>query len=536
MRICFASLFTFDQRESVWISFVITKTYMQILKKYWNEKPLTVILLAAIFFRLIAVIFSKGFGMHDDHFLVIEAAQSWVDGMDYNNWLPGSKGNTGPTGHSFFYVGLHYLLLSFIDFIGINDPQFKMFIVRFLHAVFSLLTVILGYKITAKLYDKNSAKTVGLLLAILWFMPFLSVRNLVEVTCIPFVLYGIWILISYKTNKIIFFSLFAGFVLGLAFSIRYQTIIFTGGVGLALLIQKKWKEAIGLGVGFAISVFLIQGIIDIFIWGYPFAELNEYIRYNVENAYNYNIIAWYSYLLLILGILIPPVSFFLFYGFLRTWKKHFLIFLPTILFLVFHSYFPNKQERFILPIIPFIIILGIIGWNKFVEKSKFWNRNKKLLKACWIFFWTINLILLPVISTMYSKKARVESMVYLSKYENIKYILLEDTNNDNAKICPRFYLNQWSGEYRVTQQISLKVYPEKIWTEKNSAPGFVLFFEEKNINNRVNSIKTVLPNIEYEATIEPGFVDNIMHWLNPINANQIIYIYRNTDIYTNKLP
>ena len=24
--------------------------------------------------------------MHDDHFLVIEAAQSWVDGYDYKGW------------------------------------------------------------------------------------------------------------------------------------------------------------------------------------------------------------------------------------------------------------------------------------------------------------------------------------------------------------------------------------------------------------------------------------------------------------------
>ena len=136
---------------------------------------------------------------------------------------------------------------------------------------------------------------------------------------------------------------------------------------------------------------------------------------------------------------------------------------------------------------------------------------------------------------MYSKKARVESMVYLSKYKNIKYILLEDTNNDNAKICPKFYLNQWSSEYWVTQQISLKVYHEITWIGKNTTPGFVLFFEGKNINNRVNSIKTVLPNLEYETTIEPGFVDDIMHWLNPINANQIIFIYRNTDVYPNKL-
>src|ERR1041384_3880885 len=102
------------------------------LRKYWQEKPLVCIMIAAAFFRLLAVIFSKGFGMHDDHFLVIEAAQSWVDHFDYNDWLPPRA--TQPSGHSLFYVGLHYFLFKGLQAIGIFDPQIKMYIVRFLHA------------------------------------------------------------------------------------------------------------------------------------------------------------------------------------------------------------------------------------------------------------------------------------------------------------------------------------------------------------------------------------------------------------------
>ena len=54
------------------------------------------IIFSAIAIRLIAVIFSQGYGMHDDHFLIIEASSSWVAGYDYNNWLPWTEGNTGP--------------------------------------------------------------------------------------------------------------------------------------------------------------------------------------------------------------------------------------------------------------------------------------------------------------------------------------------------------------------------------------------------------------------------------------------------------
>jgi len=423
------------------------------IEELWKNNPIKLIMWLTVITRLVAAIFSKGFGMHDDHFLIIEAAQSWVDGYDYNNWLPGSTTDAVPSGHSFFYVGIHYLILLFLKSIGILDPQTKMFVIRILHGAFSLITVYFGYKITIKLSDKKTAASTGLLLAVFWFMPFLSVRNLVEVVCIPILIYGIWIIVKHLDNKkAIKYYLLSGIIVGLAFSVRFQTIIFAGGIGLALLLKLRWKEAILYGLGFFFSAALVQGGIDYFIWGRPFAELGEYVGYNLENATTYITGSWYNYILLILGLLIPPVSFFIFFGFFRTWKKHLIIFLPAFIFLVFHSVFPNKQERFILPIVPFIIILGMVGWQDFVLKSSFWKLRKKLLHSFWIFFWVINLSLLPVISTMYSKKARVESMTYLSKYDNVTAVLLENSNKNYVKMCPRYYIGQWISEYGVTNE------------------------------------------------------------------------------------
>ena len=96
------------------------------------------ILIAALIIRLIAAIFSQGYGMHDDHFLIVEAASSWVDGYDYNNWLPWSPGNTGvPHGHSFTYVGLNYFYFYIMKFLGVSDPKILMLINRIIHALFS---------------------------------------------------------------------------------------------------------------------------------------------------------------------------------------------------------------------------------------------------------------------------------------------------------------------------------------------------------------------------------------------------------------
>jgi hypothetical protein len=115
---------------------------IQKIKSYYTDNPLQTILFVGFFFRLIATIFSRGFGMHDDHFLVIEAAQSWIDNADYNAWLP-KEGQTipTPTGHSFFYVGLHYFFFKALQFVGISHPEIKMLLVRLVHAWYSLITI-----------------------------------------------------------------------------------------------------------------------------------------------------------------------------------------------------------------------------------------------------------------------------------------------------------------------------------------------------------------------------------------------------------
>ncbi|HEY4798001.1 MAG TPA: glycosyltransferase family 39 protein, partial [Bacteroidia bacterium] len=412
---------------------------IQHLKKIWDEKPLSLILFSAIFFRLLAVLFSKGFGMADDHFLVIESSQSWIDG--YTDWLPPTL--TDPSGHSWFYSGLHFFLFKGLQAIGIFDPQIKMYIVRFLHALLSLMTIIYGYRIAELISGKSTARTVGILLALFWFMPFLSVRNLVEVVCVPFLMLATWMLLKPVSKKFYLHFFLAGVVAGIAFSVRFQSILFVGGLGLALLLQKKWKETVLFGIGALLCMVIFQSIPDMIIWGRPFAEFKEYVRYNISAAQLYIVQQWYMYFALLLGIMLPPVSLFILFGFFRSWKKQIILFIPSFIFLAFHCYFPNKQERFIFPIIPFLIVLGIIGWNDFIKTSSFWNNRKKLLRACWIFFWSLNLLPLLVVSVTYSKRSRVESMVYLSTKKDYKRLVVEESFRDDFSMPPFFYLGQF---------------------------------------------------------------------------------------------
>jgi len=507
------------------------------IRQQWDDRPLFLIMGLAILFRLLAVIFAKGWGMFDDHFIVIESAQSWVDGYDYNYWLPGSQGNTGPTGHNMFYPGLHFLLFSLLKLSGINDPQAKMFFVRLLHALFSLITVYFGYRITEKLSNKKSARIAGLLLAILWFMPWASVRNLVEVTCIPFLILGFWFIIrsDNDTNKFLNYFL-SGLFFGLAFNIRPQTVFFPIGIGFVILFSRKWKELGGLIIGSFLPVILIQGGIDFVIWGHPFAELIKYITVCLTERNDYITLPWYNYFLVILGVLIPPVSIYLLFGFILKWKKCLIIVVPVILFFIAHSYYPNKQERFIFPMLPFLIIIGTIGWQEFIDHSKFWTSHKKLYLGSLVFFWMINSILLIVLTFSYSKKSRVESMCYLAKYPDIQNLIAIDEEGSPEQI-PKFYLRQWSvcwseqsGDHSPD---SLLIHAAM--RPANEYPGFFLFTGKNDLQAMIAKARKYFPYIVYETKITPGFIDRAVHWLNPVNKNRTIYIYRNCYFFPKKI-
>ncbi len=511
--------------------------FRQVIRKLWEEKPLAIILFAGIFFRILAVIFSKGFFAHDDEFLVLDPAGSWVDGFDYNSWLGGRASmNHAPEGPSLFFPGLHYFVLYYLKWRGMTDPQHKMYVIRALLAAWSLITIVVGYRIANLYGGKKVARQVGLLLAVLWFMPMLSVRNLVEMFCIPPLLLATWFAVDPKRKDRLITYFWIGILCGIAFNTRFQTSLFAGGIGLILLFRKEWKHFFLFGFMFAFTFFAVQGIADIIIWGKPFAEFQAYIEYNIKNAHNYPIGPWYDYFLVLAGIFLPPVSLFLVFGYFRSWKKYTILFLPAFLFFTFHSVFPNKQERFILPMIPFVVILGCIGWNEFITTSKYWQKHPGLLRGCWTFFWILNFIALPVVSTMYSKRSRVESMYYLYGKKDLQNFMVEESYRDNVTQTPYFYTGRWNfSPKEISKSHTLYQSYLEIKTDPKimDHPNYVFFFGTDHFNERLAAFTKMYPLTTYQATIEPSWLDKLICKLNPVNRNETVYVYKFDDKVVN---
>ena len=321
-------------------------------------------------------------------------------------------------------------------------------------------------------------------------------------------------------------AFFAGLCFALAFVFRYQTLAFTGTLGLVLLFTRKNKELAMVAAGFLVAAILVQGSADTFAWGYPFASFIEYVRYNASHPEDYTTGPWYNYILLVSGVLIPPVSFFLLFGFLRNWKKTLLLFLPVMVFFVLHSSFPNKQERFILPIVPLMIVLSVVGWEEYVKGSAFWLKHRTALRSMWIWYWIFNSALLILFSTYYGKKSRVESMYFL--YDKQVVALYQNGGKDGISQPPFFY----SGKYPVLMaDISNDQQLHWVRSQYSVSPvraNYILFYGSDDSEQRIHHIETELEfKMVLEKRFDPSLLDYVFYRLNPRhNKNESIFVYR----------
>jgi hypothetical protein len=516
---------------------MLRKHHLRAMKRalrFWDQAPanaLRTLVWLALVPRLVAAFLSPGYFAHDDHFLIAEAAGSWSDGFDFDHWLPWNQGpDAQPSGHSFFYVGLHYLLFVALKAMGLTDPKALMTVVRLLHALWSLVTVRMGYRIAARLSDPLTAWRTGLLLALLCYMPFLSVRNLVEVACIPLLMLGAWQLVRGEGGPTVREAALAGLWIGLAMNVRFQTIFFAAGPGLALLLQRKWRPMLAYGLAVFIPLAVIQGAIDLVLWGRPWAEVTQYVRFNLTHTTDYGVLPWYNYLLLLAGLFIPPFSLAVLFGFFRR-PRPLALWLPVFLFLAIHSWFPNKQERFMLPIVPLFLVLGFTGWEAWRSRSGWWQRHEGLWRGTVAGLWALNLVLLPMLTATYSKRSRVEALYALRSERPLNGLIVEDGEEDDPPMPPLFYLGQWD----------MGVFP---WGLAHAHDDLRSYLTERGLDGRTHHVLFIgtgaLPArmerlarsygpIEVIGAAQPGFVDRVVHWLNPVNRNETIILARIRD-------
>ena len=261
-----------------------------------------------------------------------------------------------------------------------------VFIIRLLLGAFSLLIITFGYRIVKIISDKTTALETATLLAFLSLMPYITVHPMPSVMAIPFLLYGTLLIV--KQHYLIYDNetekfhrttfIVAGFSLGLSFALWHHNLFYFLGILIALFILKNKKGALMSLIGFIFAICITETIPDLIIYGKPFMRTLKFLNDSWEFIFSKDILWRYG------GLLIPistflvtfvPLSIMVLIGFNRVWKKYLLLFLPTLVYVLF----PNQEWISLYSVIPTFIICGFVGWKEFKHNSPYWANNKRML-------------------------------------------------------------------------------------------------------------------------------------------------------------
>ncbi len=143
-----------------------------------GRHPLMSLMLIAGILRLLAVIFAKGYMASDDHFLVIEIADGWLNGI--NRWSVGK-----PPQRSILYPYSVTAIMWLLKQISVTKPDMVMYVVRFVHALWSMTLIPILYYGVKRFADEKTAFTAGLMGAGVFLLSFLWGGNFVGILGLP---------------------------------------------------------------------------------------------------------------------------------------------------------------------------------------------------------------------------------------------------------------------------------------------------------------------------------------------------------------
>ncbi|SYZ74647.1 membrane hypothetical protein [Candidatus Zixiibacteriota bacterium] len=480
-----------------------------------RKHPLLTCMTVAFILRLIAVIFSRGYMASDDFFETVKIAYQGVtsgltnaEGLMRWDAVPSQEIARSPL----YNVAL-YAVLKLEQIAGIANLDPMMYLVRLLHALLSLLTVWYGFKyIKTATGSDNFALVGGLILAGHFLLPYLAVRNLIEQVSADFFVPAIFFVYIGTRERDGRYLLLAGILSGLSWMFRFN-------VGAAILpipfavwyLTRSIRPAVYYCLGLFV-IFLFSGSLDLIYLG-SFGRSNITL---IKGAFVPALLPqpFWFYFALVAGVLIPPFSIYFMVTYFRRSiiREHLILFSSALMFFLAHTLISNKQERFLLPIFPLLIILGIIGLKEFLSQRDHASWNMKLFKYSAIMAVIVNIVLLPVFTTYYVHKGAVEPFVYLSRQNDVKKVLVDST--ERIRLIPFEY--EGFGRPR-----PILLFPrdtlgsEDLLGPSRDSINYFVIFTDDSLSRHLADLESDFGRLEPVFHSTPSLMDGILHALNP---------------------
>jgi hypothetical protein len=304
------------------------------------------ILLTVVYF--VASTFSDGFYMHDEPMFYMYAKDLLKNPTD---GLLGFQ----KVGYTLFLVLPSLLGFTFV---------------KFTSSLLSAVTVMYAYKIIQKLGGKNSFLIFFLLgLQPLWFM--LAFRDFSEYLVAFLLVMTLW---NHLNKKYIF----AALLLSYAALTRMEYHVLLGLYFIILVAKKEWIPALCTG-----ALTLLHNVVGFFLTDDPLYLMNKVIEYGGQNNDAYPK-RGFDYYFVMSNIVYGAVSITLFFNYigitiLKKKKPIWILLVPVVFIFSLYCVFNHQtweigvgggNLRYVLPIAPFMCILGILSIDEIKDFTK----------------------------------------------------------------------------------------------------------------------------------------------------------------------
>ncbi len=398
------------------------------LPQWVYDHPLAFVLSVAIFVRLIAVVFSRGFIHSDDYYDTVMIAFDWLNNGMWgpDGWLRWRQEPSTAIGRFPLYTLVLLGVMKLHQWLGVTALDHIMYSLRALHAAVSLIPVWVGYQIVLHLSrSRHWAIGVGLAMALHFGAPFLGVRNLIEVVggnLWMLVILAIYLWDHRKQDR---WLLVAGLLAGLAWMIRFQIAFAVLPIPFVLWWKTRSSRQAVFFVAGVVAMLVASGLVDWVVLGRFAGSTITNLTMNTGLPPLYKTIP-FLYPILLLLLLVPPISVLAVVPMFRGSfiGRHSILWFSCICFVLCHTLVANQQERFVLPILPaFILMAALALWQSRRERRWPFTRPRLLRNVALVSI-GLNLVILAVLTPAYPRAGLIEPVLRIRNENPSAHVLV----------------------------------------------------------------------------------------------------------------
>lgn len=385
-----------------------------------------------LFLGLVVQLFTSytavGYYHPDQHFQIIEFSGHQLNVENGTNYIWELKAQIRSTIQVYLFSG--FILIC--NALHITDAFTQTTILRILTGFTLWLLFNAMALITAKKLDKKSGFWLVFIVNFSWFFPYIrSLFSSEVVSSLVFFATAFWY--SKKVNVASFFQLIVvGFLLAIAFYLRFQFAFGIIGFGLFVLLQKQYKQIFPLLIGFILGVALNTYLDYLF---YKNWVCTPYLYYTVNitqgKAAEFGQDGFTFYIgVLLTEFTILPISVILLWHWLKQSVLNFnnVFVLAVLFFIVGHSLVSHKEQRFMFPA---ILAMPLIIASSLSKVEALYHHSKKLIKysfrlAVWLSFILNFVIIVLFMFVPYAQTINFASILN-KQYKNQQITCLQRT-------------------------------------------------------------------------------------------------------------